>query len=303
MPSTSTTTPVHQAASIAMDTLVSIQVVTDHDDASVRPALDRALKWFTTVEQVCSRFDPNSELRWLLARPGDRVQVSPVLFEALRFAVHLTRATDGAFEPAIGRRLEQNGFNRHYVTGEVLCTPEADAAATFRDVHLGPGRTITLRRPLVLDLGAVAKGLAIDLASCELFDFENFCVEAGGDVYVAGHNPEGRRWRVGVQDPRNLDALATTLHVANRAVCTSGDYERRTADGAGHHLLDPRTGRSATGLASVTVIAPTAMAADGLATAAFILGPDAGRRLLEQSEVGGVFITRSGEIHRGMPRG
>jgi FAD:protein FMN transferase len=86
-------------------------------------------------------------------------------------------------------------------------------------------------------------------------------------------------------------------------VCTSGGYERTTADGAGHHLLDPRTGQSADGLASLAVVAPTAMAADGLATAAFILGLDEGRRLLEQSDVAGVFITPDGAIHRASRRG
>jgi thiamine biosynthesis lipoprotein len=299
----STTSRVHQVATIAMDTVVTIQVVTDQDEAKVRPALQRALKWFATIEQACSRFDPNSELRQLLAHPGEQVQVSPVLFEAVRFAVHLARATGGAFDPTVGRRLEQQGFNRHYITGQVLTSPDVDSSVSFRDVRLGAGRTITLRRPLVLDLGAVAKGLAVDLASCELIAFENLCIEAGGDLYAAGHNSEGQPWRIGVQNPRDPDALATTLDASNRAVCTSGGYERKSRDRAGHHLVDPRTGQSARGLASVTVIAPTAMAADGLSTAAFILGLDAGRRLLEQSDVGGVFITPTGEIHRTMTGG
>jgi thiamine biosynthesis lipoprotein len=296
--SSMTSNPIYQAATIAMDTVVTIQVVTDHEEATVRPALQRALKWFARVEQACSRFDPNSELRQLLARPRESVQVSPLLFEAVRFSVYLARATGGVFDPTMGGALEQHGFNRHYITGQILTSPDIDNSATFRDVRLGAGRAITLRRPLVLDLGGVAKGLAIDLASCELFGFDNFCVEAGGDLFAGGHNSECQRWRIGVQDPRDPEALATTLHVSNRAVCTSGDYQRKSRDGAGHHLLDPRTGQSAAGLASLTVIAPTAMAADGLATAAFILGLERGTQLLEQSDVAGVFITPSGEIHR-----
>jgi thiamine biosynthesis lipoprotein len=267
MPNLLSATPMHLAATIAMDTVISIVVVSDRDAAQVQAALRRALNWFAVVEQACSRFDPNSELRQLLARIGEPVQVSPVLFESVRFAVHLACATGGAFDPTVGRRLEQHGFNRHYVTGEVLNSQNADAAASFRDIRFGTGRTITLRRPLVLDLGAVAKGLAIDLASCELLAFDNFCVEAGGDLFAAGHNAEGHPWQIGVQDPLDPDALATTLDISDRAVCTSGTYERRTADGSGHHLLDPRTGEPVAGLASVTVIAPTAMAADGLATA------------------------------------
>jgi FAD:protein FMN transferase len=79
-------------------------------------------------------------------------------------------------------------------------------------------------------------------------------------------------------------------------VCTSGDYERRTPGGAEHHLLDPRTGRAAGALASATVLAPTATAADGLATAAFVLGPERGLRLLHREGAQGVLITPAGEL-------
>ena len=288
-----------QASTIAMDTVISIQVACVANEGVVRPALQRALDWFATVERACSRFDPNSELRQLLARPGEAVQVSPVLFEALRFALALARQTRGAFDPTIGRLLERNGFNRHYVTGQTITSASADPGATYRDVRLGPGRAITLRRLLVLDLGAVAKGLAIDLAACELGALDNFCIEAGGDLFASGHNADGLPWRVGIQDPRVSARLATTLDVSDRAVCTSGDYRRNNA--SGHHLLDPRTGQSATQLASVSVVAPTAVAADGLATAAFILGLEGGRRLLDQADVQGVFITASGEVHATTP--
>jgi thiamine biosynthesis lipoprotein len=102
-----------QASTIAMDTVISIQVAGGGDEGAVRPAVQRALDWFATVERACSRFDPNSELRQLLARPGEPVQVSPVLFEAVRFALALARQTAGAFDPTIGRLLERHGFNRH----------------------------------------------------------------------------------------------------------------------------------------------------------------------------------------------
>ena len=216
-----TNVPVYQAATIAMDTVVSLQVVTPEDESRVRPALQRALDWFTAVERACSRFDPNSELRQLIRQVGQPVQVSPVLFEAVRFALGLARLTSGAFDPTIGHVLEAKGFNRHYVTGETIVSPDVDSNASYRDVKLGVGRTIRLRRPLVLDLGAVAKGLAIDLAACELADFGNYCLEAGGDLFAGGHNPDGQPWRVGIQDPRDPNALAATVDVSDQAVCTS----------------------------------------------------------------------------------
>jgi thiamine biosynthesis lipoprotein len=97
---------------------------------------------------------------------------------------------------------------------------------------------------------------------------------------------------VGIRHPREAGALIETLHVSDAAVCTSGDYERVSPDGdAGHHIMDPRTGRAATTLASVTVVAPSAMVADALATAAFVLGPAEGLDLLERSGVEGLMVS------------
>jgi thiamine biosynthesis lipoprotein len=284
-----------------MDTLVSIEVA---GRAPAGPAVERALRWFERVEGICSRFDSESELRRLCARVGEPVPVSPLLFEALRFALALAARTRGAFDPTVGAALVARGFDRHYVTGERVPAaapgPNRGAApgeATYRDVRLDAvRRTITLRRPLVLDLGAVAKGLATDLAARELGAFDGACVDAGGDLLVLGRSPRAAAWRVGVRHPRAAHVLACTLDVVAGAVCTSGDYERRTPGGAEHHLLDPRTGRAAGALASATVLAPTAMAADGLATAAFVLGPERGLRLLHREGAQGVLITPAGEL-------
>jgi thiamine biosynthesis lipoprotein len=283
-----------------MDTVVTIEVSTTQPEEHVRSAMQRALHWFDLVERTCSRFDPHSELRELTEHVGEPRTASTVLFEAVSFALALADLTHGVFDPTIGHVLENRGFNRHYLTG--AATPSglpSDVRSSFRDIRLNARRrTITLLKPLVLDLGAVAKGLAIDLAARELGAFGSFCVEAGGDLFAKGVNGHRQPWRVGVQDPRERSAVAYTLELANQAVCTSGDYERRTpdVDGIQHHLVDPRTGQSARELASVTVVAPTALAADGLATAAFILGPRRGLRLLEGQGVGGVLISAHGQI-------
>jgi thiamine biosynthesis lipoprotein len=150
---------------------------------------------------------------------------------------------------------------------------------------------------LILDLGAVAKGLAIDLAARELRPFVNFAIDAGGDLYLGGHRRPDTPWSVGIRHPRE-DGLLDSLLVSDTAVCTSGDYERRSPDDAHrHHILDPRRGVSADTVASVTVVAPTAMVADALATAAFVLGPIDGLRLLESQGVDGIIVSSTLERH------
>jgi thiamine biosynthesis lipoprotein len=291
-----------------MGTVATIQIVGD-DSHPVRAAerdaaIDRAFGWFQHIEDTCSRFEPGSELSQLARQAGVPVRASEILYEAVQFAVAVAEETGGAFDPTIGLDMERRGFNREHRSGTRIRTDMTTLdGVSYRDVRLDPDRrTITLLQPLLLDLGAVAKGLAIDMAARELAPFTHFAIDAGGDVFLGGCRADGAPWTVGVRHPRRNRALIDVVRVSNRAVCTSGDYERRGEDGQ-HHILDPRTGTAATTLASVTVIAPGAMLADALATAAFALGPDEGIRLLERHGVEGLLVTPALERHatRGFP--
>ena len=284
-----------------MGTVVTIQVVGHGEDETRRAeraeCVARAAAWFHSIEKCCSRFDSESELRQLTVRVGAPVLVSPMLYEAIRFALTVAEESAGAFDPTVGQRMEARGFDRNYQTGQVVSSGIASSfldGVSWRDVLLDTeAQTVTLLKPLVLDLGAVAKGLAVDVAARELAPFENFAVDAGGDLYLGGHNVDGEPWSVGIRHPRE-NSLIDTLHVSNTAVCTSGDYERKSAtDERVHHIMDARTGESAAALASVTVVAPSAMVADALATAAFALGPADGLRFLERQGVRGLMVTPS----------
>jgi thiamine biosynthesis lipoprotein len=285
----------HAFATVSMDTWVNVQVVSEQPREVVEPAVQRALAWFETVERICTRFDPTSEVMQLLGQVGQRVRVSTLLFEVVAFALDLAEQTHGAFDPTVGATLEQLGFNVNYRTG-ALVRSEVAGDVSHADVRLDRrARTILLRRPVVLDLNAVAKGLAIDLAVQELQGEPDLCLEAGGDLYVRGRNASGELWHVGIQHPRAEGLVARTLRVSDVAVCTSGDYERRSRGGSGEgHILDARTGQPVTDLASVTVVAPTAMAADGLSTAAMVLGRERGPQLLEAQGVGGLLMSADG---------
>jgi thiamine biosynthesis lipoprotein len=293
----------------AMGTLVTIEVVhSGAGSAALDAAMDRAFGWFHEIEARCTRFDPRSELMQLTGQAGLPVPASAILYEAVRFALRLAEESGGAFDPTVGHRMERRGFDREHRTGAIVRTAIVnDDDVGYRHVQLDPdGRTIMLRRPLTLDLGGVAKGLAVDAAARELEPFRDFAIDAGGDLYLGGSNSQGEAWRVGIRHPRRDDELIDSLRVSNRGVCTSGDYERRSTSGdsknrPAHHILDPRTGESPHSIASVTVVASGAMLADGLATAAFVLGPEAGMELLNRMGVDGLIVTP--ELERYETRG
>lgn len=279
---------------IWMDTLVTIALGVPIDEQPCwQRQLRRAFDWFAAMESTCSRFDPASEVNLLVDHVGEPVPVSPLLAAALRLALRFAEDTGGAFDPVVGGRLAAAGYDVNYRTGRHWRGSRALAThATWRDVILDDEtHTVTLAEPVLLDLGGLVKGLAIDLAALELAGCPGVLVDAGGDVYAAGTDIDGAPWRVGIADPLHPARMLGTLAVTNLAVATSGCYAR------GPHLIDPRPvpspqERRAT---SVTVVAPSAAAADGLSTAAAVLDLESARDLLTSVEdVAGVLVLPDG---------
>jgi thiamine biosynthesis lipoprotein len=147
-----------------------------------------------------------------------------------------------------------------------------------------------IRRADGIDPSGYVKGWAIRGAGDGLRQagFSNWCVEAGGDLAVSGHNEDGEPWRVGIRDPRQAGAIVKVLHLTTGAAATSGLYER------GEHIYNPHTGRPATELASVTVVGPDIVTADVYATAAFAMGAQAAGWIARQG-LDCYVIDRSGE--------
>lgn len=258
-----------------MGTIVTIEVV---DAASAidderADAIARAFAWFHEVETTCTRFDETSELMRLCRNTDVPTPVSDILFAATETALAVAAASDGAFDPVGVARGEGRG-------------------ASFADIALHPGtRTITLLRPLQLDLNAVAKGLAVDLAARELRAFEDFVIDAGGDLYASGRNAHGDPWRIGIRHPSLDREVIATIDVSGAAICTSGNYERRDVSASPGHIINPRTGDMASGALSATVVASSAMLADAMSTAAFVIGGADAMAFLEQNGVDGLVVT------------
>jgi thiamine biosynthesis lipoprotein len=138
----------------------------------------------------------------------------------------------------------------------------------------------------------MVKGWAIDRAAVMLAaaGATRYCLNAGGDVLVGSGPAPGERWRVGIQHPWERDRVAAVVEVVDAGVATSGRYER------GDHIVDPRTGRPATGLASVTVVATDLATADAYSTAILALGRDGLAWLEANPQVDAMVITDDQEV-------
>jgi thiamine biosynthesis lipoprotein len=153
------------------------------------------------------------------------------------------------------------------------------------------------KKSMALDLGAIAKGYALDRAIKVLQGkgIKEALINVGGDIRVIGE----RRWKVGLQHPRKENEFLTVIKLKNRAIATSGDYQRYFIKECKryHHIINPETGYPALECMSVTIIGPEAILVDVLATGVFILGPGKGMKLVESlKDVEGIIIDSQGRV-------
>jgi thiamine biosynthesis lipoprotein len=140
---------------------------------------------------------------------------------------------------------------------------------------------------MFLDLGGIAKGYAIDKAveTLQAAGLKGGMVDIGGDLRCFGTAANGKsHWRIGLQDPQKEEDILMVLNIDDMAVATSGDYRRFVVinEQKHSHIVNPATADSAQDLSSVSIIAPTAMAADALATAVTVMGEEKGLALIEK---------------------
>jgi thiamine biosynthesis lipoprotein len=279
-----------------LGTLVTITVI--HPEAeTARAMVDEAFGEIERLEGILSRHRPDTPLA-LLNREGRVTGVPPELGQVVKRALEYGALTDGAFDVTVGPLMAL--YASHFAEGDGAPPPDAEVAAAlsrvdYRSVRVGPEGIVLERPGASLTLDGIAKGYVVDRAVSTLVDAGagRVIVAASGDMAAGGVPGVEEAWQIGVQDPRSAGTLGV-LELRGECVASSGDYmQAYTRDLRHHHILDPRTGRSPDSTAGVTVVAPTAMDADALSTAAFVLGPEEGLALLERLEaVEGLIVTK-----------
>jgi thiamine biosynthesis lipoprotein len=260
------------------------------DAAKTRAAFDAALLEIKRVEDLMTTWRDSEVSRVNASSGKSAVKVSDETFEVIKEAIHTSEISEGTFDITFETL---HGLWKFDEDLDPHPPAEKDIKARlpfvgFRNIKLDEKeKTVMLAKDKTkIGLGGIAKGYAVDKAShvLEKAGLTSFFVQAGGDLFARGKKPDGTEWKAGVRDPRGPDGkFFAMLPISDHAFSTAGDYERSYVVGGKryHHILDPRTGQPASACRSVTIWAPTALQADEIDDAVFILGPEKGMKLVE----------------------
>lgn len=317
--------PLASASWTALGTTAQVIVT---DAAALDAARDAVTRELAAYDLACSRFRPDSELNAVNAAAGTAVEVSRTFAHAVAVALRVARATGGLVDPTLGAELRRAGYDRDFRLLSTAGTGNAGTAAGAgdgrprppRDFALTPRRSgawrhveadellgvVRVPEGAELDLGASAKALAADHAAraAHARTGAGVLVSLGGDVAVAGEAPAGG-WAIRVRDDHAAAAAGgeaddagagQTISIVAGGLATSGTSVRRWRAGGElrHHLLDPRTGRSAaTPWRTVSVAAASCVDANAASTAALVRGADA-LRWLQRGRLPARLVARNG---------
>jgi FAD:protein FMN transferase len=282
------------SSSTSFPALGGIAVVAAADPRRLDVAREAAQLTVSHLDHTCSRFREDSELSALNAQAGARVQVSPLLFQAVSASLRAARLTGGDVDPTVGRAMIALGYDRDFAEiGQAVRTVAIAAVPGWRSVAVDQSHsTIRLEPGVMLDLGATAKALGADLAAARAAHAAGCGVLVGlsGDIALAGA-PPATGWRVRVTDDHRSGphAPGQWISVRSGGVATSSVMSRRwrTEDGANaggeaHHVIDPRTAQPAEAVwRTASVAAATCLDANIASTAAIVRGARAAEWLTE----------------------
>jgi len=259
-----------------------------------RGDLDDAFKILRRIDDLLSDYNPDSEISLINQTAGTKVfEASNEVVEILDKAVEIARLTNGAFDPTIGAiTIGLYGFGRENSTiPDAPSLKEATTLVDYRLLEIDGKKVYLKKKGMMLDLGGIGKGYAIDKAVEYLKrrDVKSAFVSISGDIRVFARN-----YNISIQDPNNNGVIASfDTGDSDFSISTSGVYNRYIANNGkkAHHLLIPATGKSQKGIKSVTIVSKNGNTfTDGVSTAILILGKEDGIKFLDQRKNIGAFI-------------
>ena len=290
----------------AMGTHVTMRVFAE-DDAAAEQAMRDAFTEFQRIEKLMTTWREDSEVSRINQQAGIApVKVSDETLEVIEAAQRASKLSDGAFDISFyalhGVWKFDDDLDPKLPDNKEL--KRRLALVNYQDIVVDhEKKTVFLRRSgMAISLGGIAKGYGVDRAIAVLrkAGFANAIVQAGGDLMCSGKKGD-QSWTAGIRDPRGeRDDVFAIMKLEGHAFSTAGDYERFFFIGKKryHHIIDPKTGYPATRSRSVTIYAPSALLADALDDAVFILGWQRGLEIVESlDDVGAVVVDDKGQVH------
>jgi thiamine biosynthesis lipoprotein len=266
----------------------------------IKSAMRQALAEMRRLEALMSEWREDSEVSAINNDPGKWVKVGPETFAVIERALDQGRASGGAFDITFQAMSGLWKFGSAADAVPKLPTlaaiKERRKLVDYRVVELDPAEhAVRIPKDHKIGLGGIAKGYIVDRAADVLkrAKIRDFLVQAGGDLFGAGKKPDGSPWVSGIQDPRGPQgSFFASIELTDHAFSTAGDYARSYVidNRRYHHIIDPHTGYPATASRSVTVWADDATTADAVDDSVFILGPEAGLKLVQATPGVGVVI-------------
>lgn len=282
----------------AMNTYMTFTAYGENSEA----ALESVKQKIKELESLWSVTDEDSEIYQANYSSGQFVQMSADTAALVSFALEMARKTEGALEPTLYPVLRAWGFTTEQK--QVPSQEELDRLLSLVDysqISL-QGNRLTVPDGMELDLGAVGKGYAADLATEVLREqgIESALLSLGGNIQAVGSRPDGTDWRIGIRAPWEKENLGV-FQVRDAAVVTSGGYENYFEDTQGNiywHIIDPSTGFPAhSGLQSVTIIGTDGKTCDALSTALFVMGPEKAEKYWRKnSDFDMLLVTEDNEV-------
>ncbi len=294
---------IYQRSAFLMGTLVDIQVVC-RDSALADKAISAAFSRIQAVELEMSSHIDASALSKVNKLSGNKqpVKVSAELFNLLQRGRQWGELSQGAFDISIGAVSRLWDFDNKKLPDREMLLAKLPLV-NYQLLRLDQeNKTAYLpEKGMALNLGGIAKGYAVDEAVrvLESMGIKRALVDAGGDMRALGGKTKGLPWKIGLRHPRDKKRIIAKISLRDKAVVTSGDYERFfIKDGLRyHHILNPGTGQPARELVSVTVLSLSAETADALSTAVYVMGAEEGLKLVsKQAGCEVLLVTSGGEI-------
>lgn len=275
-----------QSASWGMGTELTHRIFGKYAHEALRAVEAEAAR----LEKLLSRFIRTSEISKINSSAGlSREKLSPETYGLLARAAQISRQCHGCFDITVGPLVDLWDYKHSSEAPDQARISRILPLVNHAGLLLDPGeQTAKLQQTgQSIDVGGIGKGYASDkfLEVCRGFGVTSAFTNLGGNVATLGTKPDGSPWSVGIRHPRQENRLIGAVAVADKAVVTSGDYQRYFIDPNGkrqHHILDPHTGYPAeSGLISVTIVADNAMDADAWSTLLFVAGIEQGLKLLK----------------------